>query len=249
MTVLLVASCAAFAGAFLSASVGLGGGTLFIVCLYLVFDPLVAIALHGVVQVVNNGARLYAFRQSALGYVIQPFLLALVPAVFLGWTLLGILDSTVLKGLLGAFVVASLFTPALKRLEPASKGWFGIGFGATLSSMLVGAADPALAPFFLSERFQRHQIIATKAACQLATHIPKVLLFAAFGFESHRAFAYADHLGVLSAMILAVVLGVVLGKRTRLNAQAFHRLFRGVLLILGLKLLVWDGLLAGLGFA
>ena len=244
MTVLLVASCAAFAGAFLSACIGLGGGTLFIACLYLAFDPLIAIALHGVVQVVNNGARLFAFRQFAMGEVIRPFLIALLPGVALGWTLLGMLDSTILQGLLGTFILVSLTTPLLSRLEPSSRGWFGIGFGATLSSMLVGAADPALAPFFLGDRFQRQQIIATKAACQLATHIPKVVLFAVLGMQNQENFAYSDYQGVLMAMVLAVVLGVVLGKRTKVNQQLFRGLFRGVLLILGLKLLVWDALLA-----
>ena len=119
------------------------------------------------------------------------------------------------------------------------------GFGATLSSMLVGAADPALAPFFLGERFQRQQIIATKAACQLATHIPKVLLFAVLGMQTQEGFRYADHSGVLLAMIVAVVLGVVAGKRTKVNQALFRGLFRGVLFVLGLKLLVWDALRTG----
>ena len=245
MTILLLASCAAFAGAFLSACIGLGGGTLFIACLYLVFEPLEAIALHGLIQTVNNGARFFAFRQAAVFTVIRPFMMALLPAVAMGWVLLGMLDNTVLRGLLGGFVLLSLTTSLFHRMIPTPVGWFGIGFGATLSSMLVGAADPALAPFFLGKRFERRQIIATKAACQLATHLPKVALFASLGFEGQDPFPYQDYTGVLAAMLLSVLLGVMVGKKTQVNPSVFRRLYRGTLLVLGLKLLVWDALLAG----
>lgn len=243
MTLIIASAAAAFAGAFVSACIGLGGGTLFIACLYLIFQPTQAIALHGAVQTVNNGFRLWAFRADALPAIILPFLIALAPAVALGWYLLGILPNTVLRGLLGAFILASLITPFLSRLAPNRAGWLGIGFFATLSSMLVGAADPALAPFFLSKRFRRTQIIATKAACQLLTHIPKVILFLALGVADQGRFDYGAYGPVLSAMVAAVILGVWLGKRTQINEAIFRGLFKGILFVMGLKLLVWDSLL------
>ena len=48
---------AAFAAAYVSAAVGIAGGTLFIVLLYLMLPPQAALPLHGAVQVVNNEAR------------------------------------------------------------------------------------------------------------------------------------------------------------------------------------------------
>ena len=146
MTILLLASCAAFAGAFLSACIGLGGGTLFIACLYLVFEPLEAIALHGLIQTVNNGARFFAFRQAAVFTVIRPFMMALLPAVALGWVLLGMLDNNFAR-LTGAVSFCSVSRLSLSSNDPDPRGLVRHWVRRTLSSMLVGAADPALAPF------------------------------------------------------------------------------------------------------
>jgi hypothetical protein len=153
--------------------------------------------------------------------------------------LFGLLDASALKALLGLFVVVSVARPPGAMMQLARRGWFGLGFVASLSSMLIGAADPVIAPFFLTDRFSRQQVIATKALCQLATHIPKVALFALLG-DSALGFSYGDWITPIAVMAIAVIAAVILGKKTSVSEMIFRRVYRVLLLILGAKLLL-DG--------
>ena len=228
---------AAFAAAYLSAAVGIAGGTLFIVLLYLMLPPQLALPLHGAVQVLNNAARFVVFREHVIWPIVRAFVVAVVPAIALGWYLLGLLEPTWLKGLLGLYVLYAVIRPPAKEQAPTPRGWSAIGGCASLSSMLVGAADPVIAPFFMSDRYARHQVIATKAICQLSTHIPKVALFVILG-EAAFDFAYIDHWVALVTMGVAVLLGIWAGKRTSVSEVFFRRAYRLLLTILGLRLVL-----------
>ncbi|MEE2836503.1 MAG: sulfite exporter TauE/SafE family protein [Myxococcota bacterium] len=226
---------AAFAAAYVSAAVGIAGGTLFIVLLYLMLPPQLALPLHGAVQVVNNGARSWVFRSHVVWPIARAFMLPVLPAMALGWYLLGLLDMDWLKGLLGVYVLFAVIRPPASEAEPSAGGWSAIGGGASLSSMLVGAADPVIAPFFISERYTRQQVIATKAVCQLSTHVPKVFLFAWLGQQTFD-FSYAEYGVELAAMMGAVLLGIVCGKRTDMPDRWFRRAYRLLLAVLALRL-------------
>ena len=67
--------------------------------------------------------------------------------------------------------------------------------------MFVGATGPFIAPFFLRDDFEKEEVIATKAACQMVGHglkIPAVLII---GFE------YSAHLPLLGLLVAGVILG------------------------------------------
>ena len=228
---------AAFAAAYLSAAVGIAGGTLFIVLLYLMLPPQLALPLHGAVQVLNNAARLMVFRKYVIWSIARAFVMAVLPAIALGWFLLGVLEPSLLKGLLGLYVLYAVLRPPATERAPASMEWSAIGASASLSSMLVGAADPVIAPFFMSDRYSRDQVIATKAICQLSTHVPKVLLFIALG-EGTFAFNYADHWVALTTMGAAVLIGIWVGRKASISEQFFRRAYRLLLTVLGLRLLI-----------
>jgi uncharacterized membrane protein YfcA len=234
---LLGLGAAAFVAAYLSAAIGIGGGTLFIVLLYLMLPPAIALPLHGAVQVLNNGTRYLVFRQYVVWRVARPFLYSVLPAVALGWLLLGQLNPDLLKGLLGLYVLVSAIRPPAQHTEPSARGWTGLGAAAGLSSMLVGVADPVIAPYFMSERYRREQVIATKAICQLATHVPKVLLFAWLGRNAFQ-FNYGDYSEQLVFMGAAVLVGILLGKKSKISEQVFRRSYRFLLGLLGIKLVI-----------
>ena len=239
MTILLLASCAAFAGAFLSACIGLGGGTLFIACLYLVFEPLEAIALHGLIQ---TGTTFDFSRPTGCClHCDSTFHDGSIASGCVGLGVAGDARQHSFARLTGRFRSAQSHDLSLSSNDPDSRlvrHW--VRRDRSSWSYKIQHL-----PFFLGKRFERRQIIATKAACQLATHLPKVALFALLGFEGQDPFPYQDYTGVLAAMLLSVLLGVMIGKKTQVNPSVFRRLYRGTLLILGLKLLVWDALLAG----
>ena len=245
MTIVLVLGTSVFAAALLSAAIGLGGGTLLIACFYMVLPPAIALPLHGAVQVVNNGARLWAFRRHVDRAIVSAFLLALAPAVALGFFLFTFLAgeaSWALRGLLGAFILTTLYYRPMEQIRLERRGWVGVGFAATMSSMVVGAADPVLAPFFLGKQFDRMTVVGTKAACQLATHIPKVALFA-LAAPANSPFRFTDWSWAIAGLALLAVAGVLVGRRTPVSERFFRTAYRWVLSALGAKLLIVDALL------
>jgi uncharacterized membrane protein YfcA len=248
VTTAVVLAISVFTAALLSAAIGLGGGTLLIACFYMVLPPAVALPLHGAVQVVNNGTRLWVFRRHIDRAIVSAFLLALGPAVVLGFWVFNALAgeaSWALRGLLGGFILVSVFYRPMHRAELERRGWLGVGFVATLSSMVVGAADPVLAPFFLNDRFDRLTVIGTKAACQLATHIPKVALFALIP-PSPDGFHFTTWAAPLAGLSALAVAGVVAGRHLAIPEPLFRTAYRVVLVLLGTKLLVVDGVINGL---
>jgi len=71
-----------------SGVIGLAGGMLLLSALLLVFDPVVAIPLHGAVQLVSNGSRAWFQRPHVRWDAVVRFVWPLLPAGALGLSLL-----------------------------------------------------------------------------------------------------------------------------------------------------------------
>ena len=109
-----------------------------------------------------------------------------------------------------------------------------LGGAAGALNTSVGATGPLLAPFFLGLGLDRRGVIGTKAACGTLGHLVKILIFGLAGF------AFLPYLPALGLMAVAAILGTWTGSRLldRINEELFHKLYVGVLTILGLRLLV-----------
>ena len=80
-----------------------------------------------------------------------------------------------------------------ERIAPRIR--FGLlGAGAGALGPLIGATGPFIAPFFLGIGLTRFQLIGTKAACQAALHLAKMILFGLAGF------AFGDYALLMAAM-------------------------------------------------
>ena len=99
-------------------------------------------------------------------------------------------------------------------------------------NVTFGATGPLTAPFFLSLGLSRFQLIGTKAASQMGSHIAKIVVFGIAGF------AYAPWAGLLLILCLSVILGTWLGTRIlgHVNEVWFVRLYRLVLTVVALSL-------------
>ncbi len=77
------------------------------------------------------------------------------------------------------------------------------------------------------------EIVATKAAIQITTHAAKIPAFLFAGFE------YGEHVGLLGPLVLAAVVGTLVGGRVleRLSPVVFRRLFATVLVAVALHLI------------
>jgi uncharacterized membrane protein YfcA len=167
-----------FATSFLSGIFGMAGGMILMGVL-LVFLPVpAAMVLHGVTQAASNGWRALLWRayidRIILGRYAAGALLALllfglvrfVPDRALVLVMLGIVPFALL-------LVPGRFTPRVDRPGGAE----ACGFIGTALQLLSGVSGPALDIFFVRTLLDRRAVVATKAVCQVATHLIKLAYF------------------------------------------------------------------------
>jgi len=239
-----ILAAAAFATSILSAVVGMAGGIVLLSVMLLFLDPLVAIPLHGVVQLVSNSSRTIIQRRHVRWPIIGSYCVLLLPMSIVGLNVAQALSPTLARFLIGVFVLFATWAPALlllgthpERTEPHRR-FLLLGGVVGAVNMTVGATGPLLAPFFLNLGLSRQSIIGTKAASQALGHLVKI---AVFGFAGFAFPEYALPLALLCAM---VVLGTWIGSGLLeyVSELWFKRLFRTVLTLVALRLVIWEGL-------
>lgn len=228
----------AIATSAISAIVGMAGGITLLAIMLLFLDPLEAIPLHAVVQFVSNGSRSLVHRRHIQWALIWPYFLPLLP---LGWWSLALaqdLDPAVARTLIGAFVLTATWRPGWLLLGTHPDGarprlrFLGLGAVTGIMNVTFGATGPLIAPFFLNLGLTRFELIGSKAAAQMGTHIAKIVVFGFVGF------AYASWGGLLGMLCVGVVGGTWLGTRIlgHVNEVWFVRIYRSVLTVVALRL-------------
>lgn len=243
---LAVLTVVAFSTAVLSAVVGMAGGIVLLSVMLLFYDPLVAIPLHGLVQLVSNGSRTWIQRRHVDWGIAGRYAVLLVPMGFVGLAIAQALPPAVTRVLIGVFVLLATWAPALlligthpERAE-RNRRFFLLGGVVGVLNMTIGATGPLIAPFFLNLGLARQALIGSKAACQGLGHLAKIGVFGVAGFD-FVAFA-----APLALLCLGVVAGTWVGSRIlgRVSEELFTWLYKGVLTAVALRLVVWDGLAA-----
>jgi len=136
--------------------------------------------------------------------------------------------------LIVAIIFYTLFKPKhLPSILLNKVGFFILGVFTGLLGPLIGATGPFLAVFFLRHDIEKEQIVATKAICQLVTHIVKIPVFIGLGF------AYQEHWLLIVVLSLASILGTRIGVHLlgRISETFFRHLYRIVLFIAACRLL------------
>jgi uncharacterized membrane protein YfcA len=227
----------------LSAVVGMAGGITLLSVMLLFFEPLVAIPIHGVVQLVSNSSRTFVQREHVDWKILWHYSVMLVPMGFVGLAVAQSLPPTVTRALIGAFVLVATWKPGwlLIGIHPeradTNRRFFVLGAVVGVLNMTIGAAGPLIAPFFLSIGLTRQALIGTKAACQAVGHLAKIAIFGIAGF------VFADYAFPLALLCLSVIAGTWIGSQLleHVSERWFKRLYRGVLTLIALRLVIWEG--------
>ncbi|MFB1011935.1 MAG: sulfite exporter TauE/SafE family protein [Thiopseudomonas sp.] len=230
--------------AFLTASVGVGGGVFLLAVLSLVMPVAAIIPVHGLVQFGANANRaLMLWRdiswRSTLWFLPGALLGAWLASLFLVQ-----LPLPVLQLAIAAFILYLCWGPKLPPLMLGDRGTLVAGALTTFLSHFVGATGPLVAAFIKQKHADRRQTsVATFAATMVLQHGPKAVVYGATGF------VFGEWLLLVGLMIAAGAVGTKLGllQLARLTDRRFTRLFNTVLTLLCLRLL-WQagsGLLAG----
>ncbi len=239
---LLLLWMAAFATAVLSAIVGMAGGITLLAAMLLFLPPLVAIPVHGVIQLASNGSRAWIQRRHVDRSILLRFGLLLLPMGALGILVARELPEAVVRAAIGVFVLVATWAPGALLLGThpeeidRNRRFIGLGGVSGFLNVTIGATGPLIAPFFLNLGLHRQALVGTKAGCQLLGHAAKILLFGAAGF------AFADHLPLLLGATAAVVAGTWIGSHIldRVSERFFTFLYRTVLTLIALRLLTME---------
>ena len=227
----VVLAVVAFATAAFSAIVGMGGGIILLGSMLIFLDPIVAIPIHGAIQMVSNATRATVQRKHLAWSLIWRYAILLLPFGLIAMQLVVHIPGIYLKAFIGVFVLLATWRPGwlLIGTRPeainANRRFVLLGGVVGFLNILVGAVGPFIAPFFLNMDFSRQTIVGTKAACQTCGHIVKILLYGLAGF------AFLTWIPLFAIMVPMVIFGTKVGSRylDRVDDKLFVRLFRTVL--------------------
>jgi uncharacterized membrane protein YfcA len=221
----------------LSAVVGMAGGITLLALMLLFMDPLVAIPIHGVVQLVSNLSRTVAQREHVRWSLLACFGAPLLPMAFAGIALSRLVPRSAAEIAIGVFVLVATWRPAWLRFGRIGRGgperrMLAAGSVVGFFSTTVGATGPIAAPFFLRLGLDRRGLIGTQAASQTLQHLAKIAVFGAVGF------AFRDFALPLAALSATAIAGTWLGTRLldRVSEADFRALYMGVLTVVALRL-------------
>ncbi len=244
----------------LSAILGMGGGMLLLATILCFMSHGEAIPTHAAVQIASNGTRVLAFIGNVDREAFGRFVGGVVPGAGIGMLLLWGLgqperSEPYLKTLIGLFILLTTFLPGMGRsgsarrnpdesadvVSPPSTWWDFplVGLLAGTAALTIGAIGPLIAPVFARRNFVKERLIATKAACQLTTHVLKIPAFILLRELELR------RLGSLALIMMVMVIpGTLIGKRILkgVSERHFRVAFRVALTVAGLKVLIVDGL-------
>jgi uncharacterized membrane protein YfcA len=217
-----------FLTAALSGVFGMAGGLALKGALALVLPVSATFVVHGMLQLVANGWRAILHRK------------------FVNWRIVAVyaLGAFAIAGVIGLIVYeptrATLYL--LMGLAPLlvwmPQGWIKVdasrpgqaficGVAVTGMNLTAGVAGPLLDVFFVRTALTRHQIVATKAATQVFSHLMKIVvygapLFAAGGKGVPPLWVFA--LAIPLSMLGTAAGGVVLNRLSDVDFKRYLRL-------------------------
>lgn len=224
----------AFFTSAISGALGLGGGVLMLAVMTQLLPPAVLLPVQAVVQIGSNVGRALLMRRAVVRALILPFALGSLIGVALGAQIVDLLSRSAMLGLLGAFILWSVWSPKLRPSRLPPRGFALVGAVSGFCTMFLGATGPLLAAFLVPDPLTRKQVVATHATLMSMQQTLKVAAFAALGF------ALLPWLPLLAAMIAVGFLGTMLGRALldRMPERGFALIFKLVLSALALKILV-----------
>lgn len=227
----VILGAAAVATSMLSAIVGMAGGITLLAVMLVFLDPLVAIPVHGAIQLVSNSSRAAIQRRHLRWGIIARYGLLLLPMGFLGLPVAKALPPAATKVAIGIFILVAAWRPGALLLGThpeatnPNRRFLVLGGIVGVLNVTIGATGPLIAPFFLNLGLDRFQLVGTKAACQTLGHLAKLVVFGVAGF------AFGGFAPLLLLLAVLAVGGTWAGSRLleHVDERFFTRLYKGVL--------------------
>lgn len=223
-------------GSLITSLTGLGGGTLILAGLLLVYPPELAIPLHSFTQFSANALRAGLFFKSVNWKVVAFYGSLMLPTAWGAARIFDLINPSLLKIMVGLFILISIipfkFTP---RGEPRPGTFMFIGALSGFFGVFVGAIGPAVVPFFNRLKLSRDGILSTKSAGQMILQLSKIIAFS--GAAGINFIVLKDHIGILIlGTLVGVAISIPIGKR--ISDQKFDLAVNLLLALISIKVLV-----------
>lgn len=233
---LVLLSLLVTAGSLITSLTGLGGGTLILAGLLLIYPPELALPLHSFTQFSANALRTGIFFKSVNWRVVAFYASLMLPAAWAGAKIFDLINPSVLKIFVGIFILISVipfkFHP---KEEPRPRTFMIIGALSGFLGIFVGAIGPAVVPFFNRLKLSRDGILSTKSAGQMCLQLTKIIAFS--GAAGVNFIALKDHIGLLIlGTLVGVAISIPIGKK--ISDQKFDIAVNILLGLISIKVLV-----------
>lgn len=218
----------------LTASVGIGGGTVLLTVMAQIIPINAIIPLHGVVQLGSNFGRAVILLPQLNWQLVIWFLFGSLLGAFVGGQIVVTLPATILKVTLGAFILFTTWGPTISGLGGNTRSLISGGFLSTLLTMFVGATGPFVLAIIRSFQLSPQSLVATSAACLVIQHLMKVVVFSLLGF------AFAPYALLISLMITSGLVGTYIGTKflLKIDERKFKHWLNIMLTVLALRLII-----------
>lgn len=191
----------------------------------------------------SSASRLIVFRKNICWDVVQYFVPAALPAVWLGALLLKYINPIYLEIVMGAFLISNLTFLFRKQKmldsdrRPSVIKLVLIGLSAGFLSGLTGAVGLLFNRFYLRYGLTKEEIVATRAANEIVLHLFKIILYCLFGLIGNEVIL----IGLVvtaSAVFSTLLMKWILPKLSELS---FRKIGYSAMVFSGVMMLVQSG--------
>lgn len=225
-------------GALISSLTGLGGGTIILAGLLLVYPPEIAIPLHSFTQLSANSLRVSLFYKTVNWNVVLFYSALMIPAAWVGAWIFDLINPSWLKLVVGSFILISIFPlPFKPQGEPKKITFMILGAVSGFLGVFIGAVGPLITPFFNRLKLSRNGNIATKNAGQAILQLSKIIAF--WGATSIDFSPLQDNILILILGTLVGV-GVSIPLSRKISDQKFDLILNVMLGLIAVKV-IYEG--------
>ena len=226
-----------FLTATVTASFGLGGGSLLILIMVSIMNPLIIIPIHAIIQMSSNSTRAILLREHINFTYMLPFVLGSLVGVSIAAIIIIDLSKHLIQSFIGIFILYSLYFPKAQNIKISNLKIGILGLISSFLTMFVGGTGPLIAPFVRSFENDRKTTVGTQAAFMTFQHGIKIITFLVLGFS------FVNYLSLILAMIIFGIIGTWVGKKILISIpeKLFGNIFNLILTILAVRLL-FEGL-------
>ncbi|MCY4656047.1 MAG: TSUP family transporter [Gammaproteobacteria bacterium] len=225
-----------FVTSVLSGIAGMAGGVVLLALLILTLPTYSAMVLHGLIQAMANGSRVWFIRDHVQWHLIPSYFIGvLVTGVIFWWAQIS-WSAPVILIAIGLFSWLPVLIPNSFGLDITRKPVAMIcGIATTVATLLAGTSGPLLDVFFQTSKLTRFEIVATKAFTQTISHLVKIAYFLWLTISLSKPLHELVGLLYVIAFLLTSLIGTKIGTMLlkRINETNFQRMSRILIMILG----------------